>query len=292
MSKILSDHNGGVSENTFFHHVRELENIAKQEMSLKAKKKAQMKAAKEDGIDVDDLKWAQKERARSEHERRASHNRRVSYLRFFKVRTGVDMNFIDETVDDDTGLNEAEREDKWTNFGFVGSREGKGLADVMQGHDPNSDTGRWITAGWERGQAENAKPIKKKSSDTDTGKMNGGVKPAAEAKDAGPKHEPEVETAKRRGRPPKDGITFWHKEETKQVFKVSAADAPPEGAKNITKKEYERLAAEYEQSEKAAWEGAAPAGDAGQAPAPDEGAPPAPDGDDDGWDTPPSPDAA
>lgn len=302
MSKILADHNGGVSEKTFFDAVRAKEDIKKRKGKLAADEKEINKRIIDDGIIMDDLNWVLRQRALTLEERIASHNARMAFLKYLKMPEGTQITFIDPAMSDETGLSPEEREEKWQNFGYVAGRAGQGLSDVMQGHDPNGETGRFITTGWEAGQADLAKGIKQKPKAAEKGEKTAAApaatKPEAAAPAATekvvPKHEQEVLDAgvKRRGRPPKEtGITYWHNAETKQVFKVTEVDAQPKGSINITKPEFDTLLAKYEKEEKDSWEGAAAA--AAAKPAAAEAAtgdqPPAPD--DDNWDAPASGDA-
>lgn len=286
--KVLNDHNGGVSESTFFHHMRQKNDLDSRKAKLAGDTKNWKKQAKDDGIDLGDLEHALKIGKLSIEEQIASHNRRVAYLRFMKRPIGEQISFIDETVPDETGLTDEQREKKWTDIGFVAGAEGKNMADVMSGHDPNSETGRWITAGWEKGQADISKGIKKgpakqdkadeKANDVDAGKTK-------------PKHEPEVEEAKKRGRPKKtDGVSYYHNPETRKVFEIKVSDAVPEGAVSITKPEYEKLAAEYAAAEKAEWEEAQKAKAADEPPSSGDEPPSSEDdsGSDDGWGEPPT----
>ena len=272
MSRVLTDapagigHNGGQpTEESFFRRLRELNDLEQQDMRLKAKKKQWKKDTKDDGIDIDDLMYAKKLGNLSLEEQIASHNRRLTYLKYMKRPIASQINIIDPAFTDETGLSDEQREEKWQNIGYVGGREGKSLSDVMSGHDPNGDTGRWITAGWEAGQAENAKGIKKgpakKSSDAETGKLTGGVSDTKPESGATPQTV-DSESPKRRGRPPKNpGVTYWHREDVKKVYEVPQSDAPPEGAANITKAEYESLKAKYDAENDDDWDSSGPASD-------------------------------
>lgn len=288
MSRVLSaGDNGGITENVFFEHVRAMEEIQKRKMKLMADEKAAKKLAKEDGIDLEDLKTVQRERAMSLAEQIASHNRKTQYQRFFKMPIGQHINIVDENFSDETGLTDEEREAKWVGFGQVAGLEGKSLNEVLSGHDPNADTGRWITTGWEKGQATLGSKIRQKKADPAPEKK-ADSKPAAAAttqpeKAEAPKSEPEADQAKRRGRPPKNGVTYWHNPELKKVFEVSSADAPPKDAVSITKPEYEKLSHEYAKAAEDDWDQASPSKDE---------TPPAPGSEaDDDWNTPPAPSA-
>lgn len=239
MSKVLNDHNGGVSETTFFHHVRQKSALDKRKAALAGDYKSWKKQAKDDGIDLNDLEYALRIDAMSLAEQVASHNRRVTYLKFMKKPIGSQLSFIDESVSDETGLTDEQREKKWTDIGYTEGARGASLVDAMTGHDPNSDTGRWITAGWEAGQASLAKGFKKGPVVT-----NGG---GAE--------EPKL----KRGRPAKNsGVIYMHDMEKRKVYEIGVADARPEGATPITKEEYASLRSAYEKAEDEGWDDAAP----------------------------------
>jgi hypothetical protein len=273
MAKVHADHNGGLSESTFFHHLKIRDDLERQAMGIKAKQKAAEKSASDDGIDIAALKQVLKDRAIPVAERIKRFNQANLYRRFLGQPEGKMLPVLDENFNEDIGLTDEQREEKWRQHGYIGAREGKGLTDVMGDHDPNLAAGRCIREGWEKGQAENAKGIKA------TAKKPDPVEPAAPADEGKvvPKDEPEVAEAKKRGRPPKaKGLTYWHKPDARKVYEVSQADAPPEGAVNITKEEYEALKAQYEKADEDDWDSVAPAG-ADAPPAPDADAPPIPD---------------
>lgn len=198
MPRILPDHNGGVSENTFYHHDRIIESINSQMASLRSKLGTAKKAMSDDGLDWDDYKYAKKQRARTLADQIASHNRRLSYMKFLKMPIADKLPNVD-AFSDETDLTDEQRQEKWENEGYVAAREGKGMDSNP--HDPNSISGRFYNEGWRRGQEENAKGIK-----------------------AGPKPEtaPAPTGAKKRGRPSKAD-----KEAAEAAAKAAAAPAAP-----------------------------------------------------------------
>lgn len=280
MTKILSEgkgavgHNGGrISQKAFLKLNGDFDALESRAAKLRADRGAFWKRAKEDGLDRVGFEWARKQASLDAAERAAAHNTRYAYLKYLGFEDiAAGMSEVDENASDEIGLTEEQREAKWRDHGKRAGLAGATLssADVMKGHDPNSDVGRWIIAGWEAGQAELAKEIKPADKASDAGgKLTGGVQP---------KDEPEVAAAKRRGRPPKSGLTYWHNPETRKVFEVTLPDSGPEGAVAITRPEYEKLQAEYAKAEQEAWEQSAPD---------DGGGPPSPD--DDGFGQSPSP---
>lgn len=278
MPRVIGD-NGGVSEAVWWKHYQVFEGLAKEKSNHANKVKKANKACKDDGIDPADFKDINQVRAQALAEYIDKHNRLVRMMHFVKHPAAPYMQEIDPTLSDETGLTDEQRQEKWENIGYVAGRSAADRVETMKGHDPNSDTGRWILAGYERGQAENAKGIKK---GPDKAPKAEEPAPVADAK-VNPKPEPEVVAAgAKKAAGKKAGVTYWHNAELKKVYEVTTADPDPEGAKPITKKEYEKLATEYAEAEKQNWEESAPAAE-GEKPA---------TGDDDGFDTPPDPDAA
>lgn len=265
--RVLS--NGDVSPEVWWQRYNEYTNLLKAQASLNAKKAAAKKASKDDGIEWKDFQDVDKMRALSMSEQIAKHNRMVRMMQFLKQPIAAHMQMIDETLSDETGLSDEQREEKWNNHGYVKGRGGETLADALEGHDPNSDTGRWITAGHDQGKnALGTRPGSKGPAP---------VPKAAEPKPAEekivPKKEPEVEAAKKGSKG--KGVTYWHHAERRQVFEIGITDAPaPEGSVSIRKPEYEKLKAEYDQEF-----------DASSPPKPGAKNAPA----DDGFDSPPTP---
>lgn len=265
-SKVLAaGDNGGVTEGTFFHHVRAIEDIKKQQSGLSGKMRQAKAKAKDDGIDIQDLEWALKQRAQSAEQQRKSHNNRVAYLKFMKMPIAEHLGAITEEISDEIGMSEEDRQKKWENDGYVAARQGDGR-DKNPHDDPNSLGARYWFTGWERGQAENAKGIKKKPAD----------KPAAPAAEkAKPQHEPEVQAASGRKAKAK-GVSYWHNAETKKVYEVDSSQANPEGAVAIKREEYETLKAQYDKELEDDWNAKADAGEGEGEEAPED--PPAPPG--------------
>lgn len=272
-NKVLNDHNGGVTENTFFHHVRALEDLKKQATSVAGKIRAQKKLAKDDGLDIGDLDWAMKQRAKTLADQVASHNRRTAYLRFWKMPLGAQIDFVDE-INDETAMTDEQRQEKWENDGYVAGLEGKGMDVALGDHDPNSIAGRFILEGWRRGQEKLGKGIKKKDPEPKPAKEKATAKEAAAPANekparAGPQDEPEVAEAKKRGRPKTKGVTYWHHPEIKKVYEIDAvSEAAPEGAVSVTRPEYDELKAKYAAELEADWDDGAPKGEEEQPPAP------------------------
>lgn len=242
MDRVLS--NGDVSEFVFFGILRDYEDLNKRKAKLASDEKTLRKRAKDDGVNLNDLKQVLRERALTVDEQVQAHNRRLAYRRFLKMPASAQMTFIDESLSDETGLTPEQREQKWQDIGFVAGREGKSLTDVMQGVDPNSEIGRWITTGWEAGQEENAKGIKQKAraprvlEDKKPAEANGDPAPAeADA--------PSNVTPARRGRPPKDGLVYYHDEFDKKLYVLKKGETPPQGAVNITRAQHAELEAKY-----------------------------------------------
>lgn len=267
MTKVIGEgHNGGVSEAVWWKHYQAFEAHAKKKANLDNDKKKIIKAAKDDGIDPEDFKDINKVRAQAFNDFIDKHNRMVRMMQFVRHPAAPFMQMIDPSLSDETGLTDEQRQEKWENIGYVAGRSSsvRDLPAVMEGHDPNSDTGRWITAGYERGQAENAKGIKapKKAPEPATeqkpvDQTQQQADAAQQQVDSGPKDEPEVAAAKARGK--RGGVTYWHNEELKKVYEVGVSDADPEGAKPITKKEFVALGEKYAAEEKQNWEDSAPA---------------------------------
>lgn len=264
--RILS--NGDVSPEVWWQRYNEYTNLLKAQASLNAKKAAAKKAAKDDGVEWKDFQDVDKMRALSMSEQIAKHNRMVRMMQFLKQPVAVHMTLIDETLSDETGLTDEQREEKWNNYGYVKGRGGETLAEALEGHDPNSETGRWITDGHENGK--NALGTRPGSRGPAPAAKQTESKPlAGTAGKITPKQEPEVAAAKGRGK----GFTYWHHAERRQVFEVGIGDTPaPEGSVAIRKPEYEKLKAEYD----AEFDASVP---------PTTGKPPA----DDGFDSPPTP---
>ena len=197
MSRVLgegakpSGFNGdGPTEATFFKHQRAYEAIESDKASLRGKVKKAKKAAADDGVDWDDLKDLSGLRGSGAAEAEAARLQRMArYLGYMKNPLAAVLATMSEFKTDETSLTEEEREKKWRDHGYVGSREGKGLDQVLEGHDPNGDTGRWIRSGWEAGQKENAAPIKEPA------KAKGKEKPDTVKADDKPKPQPEPEVA-------------------------------------------------------------------------------------------------
>lgn len=282
MSRVLNaGHNGGVTENTFFHHLKVMDDLDRQKASLMSKIKNAKKQAKDDGINMKVFDAVRTMRAVSQEELARELDITFAFMKYLKMPVAqqlapIDISLVDESIAD---LSDEERAAKWENDGFIAGRSGTNKSDCPH-QDPNSPAAKSWVEGWERGQAENAKGIKegpkKTSSDADSGKLDGGVKP---------KHEPEVEEAGKKkasgGRT--KGTTYWHDAEKRKVYEVTSADPDPEGATSITKKEFEKLKAEYAKADEDDWDNAAKAAaEAGSDKADDDF------GDDD----PPAPDAA
>lgn len=280
MSKVLSEGNGGdFSERVFWEHYNVKKELDKKQMALNSAKGEAKKRAKEDGIDWKDFQAIEKTASLSFNEQLAAFNRQNRMMSFLHMRIAEFIPMIDETLSDETGMSDEQREKKWDGHGYVKGRSGESLADALQGHDPTSETGQWISVGWERGQQalgtrnrsgpartppappvakEPAKPAEEKTEEKTEEKVK-------------PKPEPEVAAAgAKKAAAKKSGVSYWHHEERRQVFEIGVSDAPaPDGSVNITKKEYEALKAKYDKE----W---------------DESSPPAPSVDD-GFDSPPDP---
>ncbi len=274
MTKVIGD-NGGVSEAVWWKHYQVFEGLAKEKSNHANKVKKANKACKDDGIDPNDFKDINQVRAQAMAEFIDKHNRMVRMMRFVRHPAAPYMTEIDPTLSDETGLTDEQRQTKWENIGYVAGRAAADRVETMKGHDPNSDTGRWILAGYDRGQAENAAGIKKGTAAPKAAETKPEQPPAD-----GPKDEPEVVAAKARGK--KSGVVYWHNAELRKVYEQKLpVDPDPEGAKPITKKEYDKLSVEYAAADKADWESSAPTDPASK-----------PAGEvDDGFDTPPDPDA-
>lgn len=265
MSRVLNagTNGSGPSEAVFFKHQKAFDDLLKQKSSLLALEKKCKKLADDDGVNWDVLKRINTIRSKGASgilEETKMRNLETLFLRYMKHPLGEQLQIIDESaINDDTNLTEEEREEKWRGVGEVAGKQAKGLDIVMEGHDPNSDTGRWIREGWEKGQAANAAGIKKKPAETSKPKSK-------------PKDEPEVLEAKKRGRPKQGGVSYWHDAEKGKVYEVGVSDATPEGSKSITREEYTKLKAEYDAKDQGDWENSAPDPD-----------------NNDGFDSPPSP---
>ena len=267
MSRVLgegakpSGFNGdGPTEATFFKHQRAYEAIESDKASLRGKVKKAKKAAADDGVDWDDLKDLSGLRGSGAAEAEAARLQRMArYLGYMKNPLAAVLATMSEFKTDETSLTEEEREKKWRDHGYVGSREGKGLDQVLEGHDPNGDTGRWIRSGWEAGQKENAAPIKEPA------KAKGKEKPDTVKADDKPKPQPEPEVAaanKKAASKAKPGVVYYHNVEAKKVLELDQHAVFPEGYVPITRPEFEKLKAEYAAAENAAWEDSRPpAGD-------------------------------
>lgn len=294
MTRVLNDHNGGVTSNVFHHHVKALADLKKQEKAIRDKIKLQKKQAVDDGIVVRDLNWAVEQADRPVAEQIQEYNRRISYLRFLKSPVGTQATLIDD-FDGVTSMTDEQRAQFWHDEGYQASATGKNR-DVCT-HDPNSEAGRKWMEGYQTNQDELAQGIKK------------GPKPeaaAAEPKNAA--QEALVEGAKkRRGRPPKNkpaetaakdgeiipptkgvGVTYWHNPAEKRVLEVKDG-SKPEGFQPVKREEFDKLSEKYKAEAQAEWDAAEKGDDdSGEAPAPDTDTPPiaADDFDDDA----PSPD--
>ncbi len=263
MAKVHGD-NGGVSEKVFFDFDREYSSLKSQASAIAGKMRALKKRGEEDGLDVQEYEYHRKRRMRPLEERRKAYENGRLYLKFWKDPLGAAMNAIDD-IKDEVGLSDEERQKKWEDEGYVVGISG-GNRDQCPHPDPNSLGARFWMAGYDKGQAKNA-PKKKAPSpepveDGPRGATAAEVKAKSSKAKVEPKHEPEVQEAKSRKGKMK-GVTYWHNAELKKVYEIDAtADAPPEGATNITKPEYERLKAEYATAEQSDWDdNAPPAGD-------------------------------
>lgn len=256
MPRVLSGDNGGVTEKVFFDFDREYQEAKSMMTSAAAKMKSVKKRGADNGIDVPEYEWTRKYRNKTLEQQRTAHNHRVAYMNFWKMPIGAKIAEVDE-FSEDVGLSDEDRQKKWENDGYVAAREGK-RRDTCPHPDPNSLGARFWMAGYDRGEKqntmENAKGIKK---------------------GAAPKHEPEVEAAKKRGRPKKGAspaepsksaeqpshaggevrVTYWNDVVKERVLKISDGSAPPAGAVNLTKAEYEKLEAEYAAKADEEWEG-------------------------------------
>lgn len=283
MSRVLTESEGsngnGPSEATVFKHWKAMKTLASRLSALGADKKKAKAAAEDDGVLWADLEAIDKMGNMALTEQIQKHNRQLRMRKILRDPMAQHLHFIDETLSDETGLTDEQRQKKWNDIGFVASIGGSGLDVAMEGHDPNADTGRWIREGWEAGQAQNAKGIKEKPKPAPAAAPAAEKAPAAEDKIV-PKDEPEVVAAKRRGRPPKAGAVYWHNAELKKVYEVTSADKDPdEGAVKVTKAVYDELLETYSKKEDDDWEQSAP---------PPEQTPTF-DAVDDGFDTPPDP---
>lgn len=258
MSRILNAgaNGGGPSEGVFFKHWNARRDLNSQKMALAAKLKKAKKAAEDDGVDWGDLDAIGKIHnagSTAALEFAKKQNARKLFLSYLKNPTADLMQFIDESTiaSDEAFLSDEERQAKWRGIGEVAGKEGKSLDVVLEGHDPNSDTGRFIREGWEAGQAELAKGIKKKKADQ------------TEDKPAKPVDEPEVIDVKARKKKSTGGVSYWHNPETKKLYEVTVSDATPEGAVAITRAEYNKLKDEYAAAESDDWESSAPSSNDG-----------------------------
>lgn len=191
MSRILQDdiarHNGGVTDTVFFHHLKALTDLEKQEMTIKAKKSAAKKAAEDDGVNWADMKYAAKQNHRPLAEQLEEYNRRLTYLKFFKLPMAAQMDFIDPNLSDTTGLTDEQREENWKSQGFQA-----GVLAVNRDtcpHDPNSVAGRFWLQGYEEGQAKNAAGIKAPADEAPAAKKKAGGRKAKEQDPPAPTEE-------------------------------------------------------------------------------------------------------
>lgn len=257
----LVGHNGDVTENTFFHHFREWEDLQRQKSAIAGKIGQLKKRMKDDGIVVKDFEEVLSLRAMTVEDQVASFNAQLSYMNFMKMPIAAHMQFIDQ-FDDETNMTDEQRREKWDNEGYVSGRAGLNR-DVCP-HDPNSEAGRLWMAGYDRGQKENAEPIKKKSA---------AAKAKPKAKDDGPDEangdatpDPDPEPVGDLSDAGKGGVTYWHNAEAKQVYERKVSDPDPKGAVPITRAEYDKLVVEYTAAEAEEWDKAGQAEDAAPPP--------------------------
>lgn len=275
MAQVLNGDNGGVSEGTFFHHVRILEDLERQANSIKGKQSAAKKLAVDDGLNLKDLKKIMSERALTVDAQVESLNRQNAYRRFFKMPTSKAMPFIAD-IKDELGLTDEERQQKWEDEGYVAGKLGQNR-DVCPHEDPNSLGARFWMAGYDKGQAELAKGIRQKPADKPKDKPAAETPPASTTATAkpGPQHEPEVAAAKARGgrkpkadTPPVDpvsktgtvGVTYWHDVKGGRAIENKDGTPPDKGWENITRPEYDKLFAAYKAKADEEWESPAKPG--------------------------------
>ena len=250
--RVLADHNGGVTEKVFFDFHREYESLKAQASSIAGKMRALKKRGTDDGIDIEEYEYQRKRRNRPIAERQRAYENGRLYLRFWKDPLGAKMTEIKE-FSDEVGLTDEERQKKWEDEGYVAGAAGKNR-DVCPHEDPNSLGARFWMAGYDKGQAMLGSKIKK-------GPVKPEEKPAEKPAPAAaasskepivPKVEPEVEAAGKRRRG--GGVTYWHNEALQKVYEINISDATPEGAVSVTRKEYDRLKAEYDKKADDDWE--------------------------------------
>lgn len=163
MSKILNDHNGGVSQAVFMTHFHELQRLEKAKKEVEDKIKAQKKRAKEDGIVLKDFETIRKELKITEEERIARHNRLISYRRFLSIPSANQMQYVEETQLRMEDMTEEERRAHWRNEGLQAGLGGKNRDECPHNLETEA-AGLWME-GYDEGQAKNAP--KKKTADKD-----------------------------------------------------------------------------------------------------------------------------
>lgn len=241
-------HNGGVTPNTYYHHLKQWEGFKARQDKLKGEVSAWQKTAIDDGIDIVDMKAAIKRKGLSDAEQIASFNRQMFYLQCMNVPLANLVAPIDESAIGDAGMTDEQRRKRWEDEGYLSGKTGKGLDVAMGNHDPNSIAGRFIREGWDRGQKENAAGIKKKE-------------PAADKKAAAPKADAPKADAKAASKPGKAAavkVSYWHNPDEKAVQEVKDGSLPEKPWVSVPRGEFDTLKAEYEKQAEADFEAAKP----------------------------------
>lgn len=256
-SRVLADHNGGVSEKVFFDFDKEYSQLKSQASTIAGKMRALKKRGEEDGLDVQEYEYQRKRRMRPLEERRKAYENGRLYLKFWKDPLGAKLTPIEE-FSDEVGLTEEQRQQKWEDEGYVAGREGKNR-DACPHPDPNSLGARYWMAGYDRGQAANAAGIKKKPDEaaTDAPKKRG--RPSKAEKEAAAAAEKEAErlAAEKAAKTVIAGgevrVTYWHDVKGGRVLEINDGSMPPKGAENLTKPEFLKLQSEYKKKEEDDW---------------------------------------
>lgn len=246
--KVLNSNGTDPTRDVVLGYIRDIDELNRQASSIQGKKTALFKRAADDGVTKKALMAVMKERNdlannRDKYERTLNLYRK--YLGFPEVANLPPRPEFHDEVD----LSEEDRQKKWEEDGYVAGKLGKNR-DVCPHEDPNSMGARYWMAGYDRGQKENAPKKKKPEPVVATGATGATAAPGPEGAAVGPQDEPEVKAAKAKR---KNGVTYWHNPETKKVYELTIADATPEGAKPITRTEYDKLKAEYDKAEEDEW---------------------------------------
>lgn len=158
MGAILPDHNGGVTHSVIVDYVRKLSAADKKKKEIAEEIKKIETDAKDDGLNVKDLREAIKESKGDPQEYIERQNRKAHYLRALKAPLGDALPRIEDFDHDMVGKTEEELQEIWVNQGYQAGLRADNRDTCPHAAD-SIGFNCWME-GYQKGQGENLDGIK------------------------------------------------------------------------------------------------------------------------------------